>query len=133
MKVSRPGSIWVKLSKYLIVIILIIYMLLICRYYRLLLKIIDFYFSLFYSCLMTSAGGNLTYLSHGENKLNYHRLNPNIFANFSSENCRCFTIVYLLKTMKLCTTTFGKLKIYFTSGTLRSWCFAGQIGFGNHL
>ena len=29
-------------------------------YYRLLIKTIDFYFPLFYVCLMTSAGGNVT-------------------------------------------------------------------------
>ena len=30
------------------------------NFYRLLIKIIDFYFPLFYYCLMTSAGGNVT-------------------------------------------------------------------------
>ena len=30
---------------------------------------------------MTSSGGNVTYLSHGENKLNYRPLNLNIFAD----------------------------------------------------
>ena len=32
---------------------------------------------------MTSAAGNVTYLSHGENKLNHHPLNPKMFADFS--------------------------------------------------
>ena len=33
------------------------------------------YFPLFYYCLMTSTGGNVTYLSHGENKSSYHPRN----------------------------------------------------------
>ena len=37
-------------------------------FYRLLIKIIDFYFPLFYYCLMTSAGGNVTLLSRGKIK-----------------------------------------------------------------
>ena len=50
------------------------------------MKIIDFYFPLFYFCLMTSAGGNATKLSHGKIKLKYHPLNLNIFADFSFES-----------------------------------------------
>ena len=73
--------------------------------YRLLVKIIDFYYPLFYYRLMTSAGYNVTYLSHG------NPLNLNIFVDFSLEICGFFTIVYLVfqKTMKLCTTTFGEI------------------------
>ena len=56
---------------------------------------------------MKSAGGNVTYFSHGENNLNYHLLNTNIFADFSLESCEFFAIVCLVfqKTIKLCTTT----------------------------
>ena len=74
-------------------------------------KITDFYFLLFYYCLMTSAGGHVTELSHGEIKLNYHPLDLNIFADFSFESCGFFTIVYLVfrKTIKLCTTTSSDL------------------------
>ena len=74
----------------------------------LLIKVIDLYFPLFYHCLMTSAGGIVTYLSRGENKLNYHPLNLNILADFSLENCGFLTIAYLVfqKTIKLCATTF---------------------------
>ena len=89
---------------------------------RLLIKIIDFYFPLFYYCLMTSAGGNVTLLSQGKIKLNYHPLNLNIIADYSLESCGFFTIIYLAfqKTIKLCiTTTFsGNLNFYFTSGIL---------------
>ena len=88
---------------------------------RLQIKIIYFYSPLLYYCLMTSAGGNVTYLSHGENKLNYHPLNLYIFADFSLENCGFFSIVYLVfqKTIKLCTTPFWEnSNLYFTSGTL---------------
>ena len=35
-------------------------------------KIFDFYLPLFYYCSMMSAVGNVTYLSHGEIKLDYH-------------------------------------------------------------
>ena len=34
--------------------------------YRLLITIIEFYIPLFYYCVMTSAGGNVYFLSHGD-------------------------------------------------------------------
>ena len=62
--------------------------------FTLLIKIIDFYFPLFYYYLMTSEGGNVTYLSHGEYKLNYHPLNLKIFSDFLLENCGFFTTIF---------------------------------------
>ena len=60
--------------------------------YRLLMKNVDFYFPLFYYCLVTSAGGNFTHLSHmhGKIKLNHHPLNINIFVDFSLKICGFF-------------------------------------------
>ena len=57
-------------------------------FYRLLIKIIDFYFPLFYYCLMTSAGGNVTQLSHEEIKLNYNP--PKYFRGFFIGKLRIF-------------------------------------------
>ena len=47
------------------------------NFYCLLIRFIDFYIPLFYYCLLTSAGGNFTFLSHAENKLNSSNNNNN--------------------------------------------------------
>ena len=69
---------------------------------------------------MTSAGGNVTYLSRGENKLNYHRpLILRIFADFLFENCGFFNHRFpgIPKDNKIGYNNFFG-KFYFTSGSL---------------
>ena len=53
------------------------------RVYRLMIKN---YRLLCKYCLMTSAGGNFTFLSRGEDKLNYNPHFLKIFAEFSLAN-----------------------------------------------
>ena len=112
-------------------------------FYRLLINIIEFYFPLFYYCLMTSAGGML-HICPCMGKLPPAELE--YFRGFVIWKLRIFyhRLLGIPKDDKIVyNSLFGKLKFLLHLGfplpicpakypslSLRSWYFAGQIGLG---